>query len=107
MADYQGTSVMNYADSDVTYTRIHEPKHLHLEKKHTPAATVIVREYPNTDDKEPYYPVNSESDKILSAEYNKLAGKEKRVIFGGRLAEYGYYDMDEVIEITLERTKNA
>ncbi|MFA5147908.1 MAG: UDP-galactopyranose mutase [Candidatus Omnitrophota bacterium] len=104
--DFQGTSVMNYADSEIAYTRIHEPKHLHLEKEHTSTATVIVREYPHIDDNEPYYPVNSESDKVLGVEYNKLAAKEKRVIFGGRLAEYKYYDMDEIIESALKTENN-
>lgn len=105
--DYQGTSVMNYADEEVPYTRIHEPKHLHLEKKSTANVTVIIREYPHTNDNEPYYPVNSEVDKKLYEQYKKLAAKEKKVIFGGRLGEYKYYDMDEVIENALKRVKNA
>lgn len=99
--DFQGTSVMNYADEDVPYTRIHEPKHLHLEKKHTPKATIIIREYPQVNDEEPYYPINYPADKELFSKYNILAKKEKKVIFGGRLAEYKYYDMDEVIEKAL------
>jgi len=96
--DYQGTSVMNYADIDTPYTRIHEPKHLHLEKKQDRKSTVIIREYPHLNDKEPYYPVNSPEDKKMYSQYRVLASKEKRVIFAGRLAEYKYYDMNEVIE---------
>lgn len=103
--DFQGTSVMNYADEDVPYTRIHEPKHLHLEKKHTPNTTVIIREYPVINEDEPDYPVNSEKDKRLLAEYQCLSKKEKKVFFGGRLAEYKYYDMDEVIEVALSKVK--
>lgn len=99
--DFQGTSVMNYADEDVPYTRIHEPKHLHLEKKHTPNTTIIIREYPVINEDEPDYPVNSEKDKQLLVKYQNLSKKEGKVIFGGRLAEYKYYDMDEVIEAAI------
>lgn len=101
--DFQGTSVMNCADEDVPYTRIHEPKHLHLEKKHTPKATIIIREYPQINDEEPYYPVNSPDDKNLLVKYQALARKEKKVIFGGRLAEYKYYDMHHTIESVLRQ----
>jgi len=103
MDDYQGTSVMNYADEDVPYTRIHEPKHLHPEKEHTPKKTVIIREYPQVDHEEPYYPMNMASDKKRFLRYRSLAQKERKVIFGGRLAEYRYYDMDEVIEAALKK----
>lgn len=101
--DYQGTSVMNYADEDVPYTRIHEPRHLHPEKTQAFKKTVIIREYPQVDQDEPYYPVNAESDKKEFLQYQNLVRKEKKVIFGGRLAEYRYYDMDEVIETALEQ----
>ena len=104
VADFQGTSVMNYADVEVPFTRIHEPKHLHPEKKHTPDTTVIVREYSQVNNNEPYYPVNSESDKELLAKYQALAQQEP-VIFGGRLAEYKYYDMHQVIGSALTTCK--
>ncbi|MCX5679583.1 MAG: UDP-galactopyranose mutase [Candidatus Omnitrophica bacterium] len=101
LPDYQGTSVMNYADTDVPYTRIHEPKHLHLEKVHTKNTTVIIKEYPHVNDNEPYYPINSDSDKQLLRKYRALAKKEPDVVFGGRLADYKYYDMHHVIELAL------
>ncbi len=104
VADFQGTSVMNYADAEVSFTRIHEPKHLHLEKQHTPDTTVIVREFSQVNDDEPYYPVNSESDKQVLAQYQALAQQEP-VIFGGRLAEYKYYDMHQVIGSALTACK--
>jgi len=107
MEDYQGTSVMNYADENVSYTRIHEPKHLHLETCHTRKATVIIREYPQINDDEPFYPVNADSDKKALSQYNTLTKKERKVTFGGRLAEYEYLDMNDVIENALKRSDNA
>ena len=96
--DYQGCSVMNYADTDVSYTRIHEPKHLHLERKFRSNTTVIIREYSQVDNDEPYYPVNFDSDKELLKKYQLLQKEvEDRVVFGGRLASYKYYDMHQVI----------
>ena len=105
MSDYQGTSVMNYADEDVPYTRIHEPKHLHLEKPWNPRDTVIVREYSQIDDDAPFYPVNFEADRRRYAEYSKLQIKERNVIFGGRIASYKYYDMHQVIASALMAAK--
>lgn len=99
--DYQGTSVMNYADPEVPHTRIHEPKHLHLERPWNKSDTVIIREYPKVDNDEPYYPVNFESDKQLYARYAAMADAEKRVLFGGRLARYKYFDMHQVIASAL------
>lgn len=101
MPDYQGTSVMNYADEDVAYTRIHEPKHLHLERPFMQDATVIVREYSQVDNDAPYYPVNFESDRTLYSKYSVMAREEANVIFGGRLATYKYYDMHQVIAAAL------
>jgi UDP-galactopyranose mutase len=100
-ADYQGTAVMNYADVDVPYTRIHEPKHLHLEKPWNSRETVIIREYSQVDNDAPYYPVNFEVDRQRYFEYSKLQEKETNVIFGGRLAAYKYYDMHQVIASAL------
>jgi len=101
--DYQGTSVMNYADLEIPFTRIHEPKHLHREKKHKPNTTVIIREFPCLDNQEPSYPVNSIVDQALLKKYQSLAKKEKRAFFGGRLAEYKYYDMHHTIEAALAK----
>jgi len=104
-SDYQGTSVMNYADESVPYTRIHEPKHLHLEKPWNSAATVIVREFSCVDNDAPYYPVNFESDRDVYAKYADLERSEQRVVFGGRLAKYKYYDMHQVIPAALTAVK--
>jgi UDP-galactopyranose mutase len=101
ISDYQGTAVMNYADIDVPYTRIHEPKHLHLEKPWNSRETVIIREYSQIDSDAPFYPVNFEVDRRRYVEYAKLQEKEGNVIFGGRLASYKYYDMHQVIASAL------
>lgn len=105
VADHQGTSVMNYADPDVPYTRIHEPRHLHPERRYTQEATVIIREYSYVDPRERYYPVNTQRDRELLTRYEALAAAERGVIFGGRLAEYKYYDMHHVIGSALAKSK--
>ncbi len=105
--DFQGTSVMNYADTDVPFTRIHEPKHLHREKAHTPGKTVIFREYSQVDNDQPFYPVNFAEDKKKLAVYQGLAAKEPRTVFGGRLAEYKYYDMHQVIGSALQKARKV
>ena len=97
MADYQGTSVMNYAEEDIPYTRIHEPKHLHPERTWSKEETVVIREFSHVDENEPYYPVNFPEDKAMLAEYTRMQKEASRVIFGGRLASYKYYDMHQVI----------
>ena len=103
--DYQGTSVMNYADMSVGFTRIHEPKHLHLEKAKRHKGTVTVREYSHVDHNAPYYPVNAEQDRNMFKLYEDLKSQEGDVIFGGRLAEYKYYDMHHVIASALTASK--
>lgn len=103
--DYQGTSVMNYADENIPYTRIHEPKHLYREKAPNKGISVIMREYACDNDDDSYYPVNSEADKQLRKSYQELAQGEKNVIFGGRLADYKYYDMHHTIEAALKKFK--
>ncbi|HOR28459.1 MAG TPA: UDP-galactopyranose mutase [Candidatus Sumerlaeota bacterium] len=104
--DFQGTSVMNYADVETPWTRIHEPKHLHREKTHRPAGTtVIMREYSQVDPEAPYYPVNTEADRRMLARYEELNAATQGVIFGGRLAEYKYYDMHQVIAGALARAR--
>lgn len=107
VSDHQGVSVMNYADPDVPFTRIHEPKHLHLERPWNPDATVIMREYSQLDPDEPYYPVNFESDKVMLAEYQRLATAEPDVLFGGRLASYKYFDMHQVVGQALARAREV
>lgn len=98
--DFQGAAVVNYTDRETPYTRILEHKHF---MRAAVPGTVITREYPETwrPGTEPYYPVNDTENHLLFAKYAELAVKEPRTIFGGRLAEYCYYDMDKVIESAL------
>ena len=98
--NFQGNAAVNYTGADVPYTRIIEHKHFEREN---PAwakeKTVITREFSSewSEGAEPFYPVNDEKNTTLFAKYQELAKSERRVIFGGRLAEYRYYDMDDVI----------
>ncbi len=104
MDNYQGNAVVNYTDRDVAWTRIIEHKHFEFG---TQPVTVISREYSTewTPGMEPYYPINDEKNNALFAEYRKLADREENVLFGGRLGNYRYYDMDRVIEAALEMAK--
>lgn len=99
--DFQGTPQMNYAELSVPYTRIIEPRHFHPERNYSSDKTVIIKEYPVTNADEPYYPVNDARNQKLYNMYYDLARQEKSVIFGGRLGEYKYLDMDKVIESAL------
>ena len=103
--DFQGTSVMNYADADVPYTRIHEFKHYHPERKEPYAcnSTVICREYPATwsAGREAYYPVNDERNTSIYAKYAAEAATTPHLILGGRLGAYRYWDMDKAIDDAL------
>ena len=94
--NYQGVAVVNYTDRETPYTRVIEHKHFAFG---TQPGTVITREYPAAWDTgiEPYYPVNDEKNQVLYRKYEELAEQETGMIFGGRLAEYRYYDMDKVI----------
>ena len=98
--NYQGNAVVNYTEREVPYTRIIEHKHFEFGKQ---PDTVITREYPQDWKKgdEPYYPVNDEKNGTLYEAYAELAKKEKNVLFGGRLGQYKYYDMDKVIRVAL------
>jgi UDP-galactopyranose mutase len=102
--NYQGNAVVNYTDSEIPYTRIIEHKHFEFG---TQPKTVISREYSAEWKKgdEPYYPVNDEKNGALYEKYKLLADKEENVIFGGRLGEYKYYDMDKVIEVALDKVE--
>jgi len=97
--DFQGTSVMNYSDLDVEYTRIHEFKHLHPEREYIKNKTIIMKEYSRFADKndEPYYPINSKNDREKLSNYRELIRKENNTIFGGRLGSYQYLDMHMAI----------
>ena len=103
--NYQGNAVVNYTEYEVPYTRIIEHKHFEFGKQEK---TVISREYSAEwkPGMEPYYPVNDEKNGALYAEYKKLADAQGNVIFGGRLGQYRYYDMDKVIRAALDDLKN-
>lgn len=101
--NYQGVALMNFTDRETSYTRIIEHKHFEQfgEAVYGNPKTVITREYPlayQPGQAEPYYPVNDDRNNRLYHEYQELADVEKNVLFGGRLAEYKYYNMDEVIK---------
>lgn len=104
MPNFQGNAVINYTESDVCYTRIIEHKHFEFgQQEHT----IITREYPIDHIKgtEPYYPVNDDENNKLYSKYKNMAMGLDNVIFGGRLAEYKYYDMHQVIASALKATK--
>ncbi len=100
MENYQGNAVVNYTDAETPYTRIIEHKHFEFG---TQPKTVISREYSAEWSKgdEPYYPVNDQKNTEVYEKYKKLAEQQNGVIFGGRLGEYKYYDMDKVVEVAL------
>ena len=108
VGDFQGTSVMNYADLDVTFTRIHEFRHLHPERDYREDKTVIMKEYSReaTDSDEPYYPINTPSDRDILNRYRELAKEEKNVVFGGRLGTYQYLDMHMAIASAISTFEN-
>lgn len=99
--NHQGVAVMNYTAREVPYTRVIEHKHFEFG---TQPVTYVTKEYPADwqPGEEAYYPVNNERNQKLYQQYAELAAKEENVIFGGRLAEYKYYDMDDVIKSALE-----
>lgn len=103
--NWQGNAVVNYTSSDVPFTRIIEHKHFEFGRQ---PKTVISREYPSRWEKgsEPYYPINDEKNNTLYQKYKKLAEQRTDVIFGGRLGEYQYYDMDKVIKAALNAVLN-
>lgn len=102
--NYQGNAVVNYTEREVPWTRIIEHKHFEFG---TQPKTVISREYSSEWQvgMEPYYPVNNDENNALFEQYKALAAKEENVIFGGRLGNYQYYDMDKVIEAALQMTE--
>lgn len=103
--NYQGNAVINYTEYDIPYTRIIEHKHFEYGNQDK---TIITKEYPATWNRgdEPYYPINNEKNNNIYLKYKELADKEENIIFGGRLAEYKYYDMHNVIESALICAKN-
>jgi len=103
--NYQGNAVMNFTDAETPHTRIYEHKHFEFG---TQPVTVITKEFPLAmgKDTEPYYPVNDHKNMKKLKLYHELASKENKIIFGGRLAEYRYYDMHQVIAAALKTVKN-
>ncbi len=108
VGDFQGTSVMNYADADVPYTRIHEFRHFHPEREYPGDKTVVMREFSRfaTRDDEPYYPVNTPEDRARLLRYRELMKDEPDVLFGGRLGTYQYLDMHMAIGSALSAFDN-
>ena len=106
MPNYQGNAVMNYTEAEVPYTRIIEHKHFEMfgQEVYDCSKTVISREYSKEykEGMEPYYTVNDDRNNALADKYRELAAQEKNVIFGGRLAEYKYYDMAPIVEKVLK-----
>lgn len=106
MTNYQGNAVVNYTEKDVPYTRIIEHKHFEMFGSAVDqcAKTVISKEYSTewTDGMEPYYPVNDSKNNALYAQYKALSDREENILFGGRLAEYKYYDMAPIIERVMQ-----
>ena len=103
--NYQGNAVINYTDAETPFTRIIE--HKHFESSESPK-TIITREYPKTwmKGEEAYYPLNDEKNSELFKKYQELAEKEDKVIFGGRLGMYQYYDMWQVIDEALKLVRS-
>ena len=106
--DFQGTSVMNYADPDVARTRTHEFKHFHPGKSHPPDRTVIMHETSRAagPGDEPYYPINTPEDRRRLLGYRELAARERRTFFGGRLGSYQYLDMHMAVASALTAYDN-
>ena len=104
--NYQGNAVVNYTSHDQAYTRIIEHKHFEFNKC---KGTIITKEYPKTWKlgDEAYYPINDEKNNALFEKYKELAKQEENVIFGGRLGNYKYYDMDKVIRAALDMVKET
>ena len=107
--DFQGTSVMNYADADVPYTRIHEFRHFHPERDYPVDKTVIMREFSRfaRGEDEPYYPLNTPQDREQLLRYRDLGRAESGVLFGGRLGTYKYLDMHMAIGAALSLVDNV
>ncbi|KHL00648.1 UDP-galactopyranose mutase [Sinomonas humi] len=108
VGDFQGTSVVNYNDADVPFTRIIEPRHFHPERNYQTEKTVIMREFSRFAEKgdEPYYPINTEADRAKLLAYRDLAKSENSVLFGGRLGTYKYLDMHMAIGSALSMFDN-
>ena len=107
--DFQGTAVMNFADLEVPYTRVHEFRHLYPERSAPPDSSVIMREYSRFANRgdEPYYPINAADDRVILERYRRAAKAEPNVVFGGRLGSYKYLDMHMAIASALTMFENS
>ena len=106
VGNYQGNAVINYTEAEIPYTRVIEHKHFEFGRGDKDK-TIITREYPADWKRgdEPYYPVNNDRNNQLYAKYAELAKKQEKVVFGGRLGQYKYYNMDQVIEAALKAVR--
>jgi len=104
ISDYQGCAGINYSDIEIPYTRIIEHKHFEFG---TQQHTIITREYPDvySKNKIPYYPINDDKNNTMYKKYKELASQEKKILFGGRLSDYQYYDMHQIIGSALVKAK--
>ncbi|MBT4792951.1 MAG: UDP-galactopyranose mutase [Halobacteriovoraceae bacterium] len=104
---FQNNAVLNFADEEIAYTRIHEYKHYHPERVQSTTQTIIAKEFPSdtTSEGNPFYPINTKEDQALFKMYLQEAKNEKNTIFGGRLATYTYLDMHQVINSALSTFK--
>jgi len=101
--DFQGTSVLNFSEKNIPYIRIHEPRHLHTERDYGKDRTLVIKEFPkNSLDSDPYYPIDTSRNKNLLDKYVNEKNNLQKVIIGGRLGDYKYYDIDKVIEQALD-----
>jgi UDP-galactopyranose mutase len=105
ISNYQGNAVVNYTNKEVPYTRILEHKHFEFGNQ---PKTIITREYPHefSKDNEPYYPINDKKNQDILEKYQVLAKQKKNIVFGGRLAEYKYYDMHHIVDKALKLSKS-
>lgn len=104
LEDFQGSAVINYPDLKDKFTRIHEPKHLHPERKvYSSNKTFIVKEFSIIDEKNPYYPINDKKNREIHRKYKEITNRLKSFYIGGRLADYAYYDMDMTISAALKK----
>ena len=103
--DFQGSSVINYPELKYKFTRIHEPKHLHPERKYLTNKSLIIKEFPVTNNSDPYYPINDSKNRQISHQYKNYIKKiyKNKLLFGGRLSDYAYYDMDMTISAALKK----
>jgi UDP-galactopyranose mutase len=102
--DFQGNSVINFPELKYKFTRIHEPKHLHPERtSYKKNKSIIIKEYPIKNNDEPYYPINDEQNREKQKKYALTASRLNNFLFGGRLANYAYYDMDMTISAALHK----